>query len=147
MRIGVDGGCLANGRGYGRFTRELLRALLIAGRDHEFVPRLEDAFRTRTTAEWLTALEAADVIAGPVLDYAQATQDPSVLQNGLIQEFDHPVAGRLRAIGTPIRMSRTPASIRRCAPEIGEHTEEVLDAIGYGAEEIAKLRDAGVIRA
>jgi crotonobetainyl-CoA:carnitine CoA-transferase CaiB-like acyl-CoA transferase len=118
-----------------------------AGRDQEFMPRLEAAFRTRTTAEWLSALEAADVIAGPVFDYAQATSDPQVLQNGLIQEFDHPAAGRLKAVGTPIRLTRTPAAIRRRAPELGEDTEEVLGAIGYGAEEIAKLVDSGVIRA
>ena len=117
-----------------------------AGREDEFMPRLEEVFRTRTTKEWLVDLEAADVIAGAVYSYAEATSDPQVLQNGLVQEFDHPDAGRLRAIGTPVYLSKTPATIRRHAPLMGEHTEEILARIGYGPEEIAKFKAAGVIR-
>ncbi len=118
-----------------------------AGKEDEFMPRLEEAFARRTTKEWLADLEAADVIAGAVYDYAELTSDPQVAHNGLIQEFDHPEAGRLRAIGTPVYLSKTPAAIRRHAPLMGEHTEEVLGSIGYGPEEIGKLREAGVIRA
>jgi CoA:oxalate CoA-transferase len=117
-----------------------------AGHEGEYYPRMEEVFRTKTTAEWLALLEAADLIAGPVYDYAQATQDPQVALNGLIQGFDHPQAGRLRAVGTPLRLSRTPAAIRARAPELGEHTAEVLAAAGYSPEEIAKLRNENVIR-
>ena len=54
--------------------------------------------------------------------------------------------GRLRTIGTPLRLSRTPAAVRSRAPELGEHTAEVLAAIGYSTEEITAFREAGVIR-
>jgi formyl-CoA transferase len=117
-----------------------------AGREGEFMPRFEAAFRERTTAEWLTLLEEADLIAGPVLDYAQALNEPQIEALGLIQEFDHPEAGTLRTVGTPLRLSRTPAAVRRRAPELGEHTEEVLASIGYSPEEIAKLLEKDVIR-
>ncbi len=117
-----------------------------AGREGEFYPRMEEVFRKKTTAEWLTLLEAADLIAGPVYDYAEATSSPQVIHNGLIQEFDHPVAGRLRAVGTPVRLSKTPAAIRARAPELGEHTAEILTSAGYSSEEIAKLRDQNIIR-
>ena len=117
-----------------------------AGREEEFMPRLEEAFRRRTTKEWLADLEAADLIAGRVYDYEELTSDPQVRHNGLVQEFDHPEAGRLRAIGTPVYLSKTPATIRRHAPLMGEHTEEVLGSIGYGSEEIGKLKEAGIIR-
>jgi crotonobetainyl-CoA:carnitine CoA-transferase CaiB-like acyl-CoA transferase len=115
------------------------------GREHEFMPRLEEAFRRRTTAEWLAALDAADVIAGPVLDYEQVAKHPQVVHNGLIQEFEHPQAGKVRAVGTPLRFSKTWAAIRTRAPELGEHTEEILESAGYSPEEIAKLREKQVI--
>jgi crotonobetainyl-CoA:carnitine CoA-transferase CaiB-like acyl-CoA transferase len=116
-----------------------------AGREHDFMPRLEEAFRRRTTAEWLAALDDADVIAGPVLDYEQAVSHPQVLHNGLLQEFDHPTAGKMRSVGTPLRFSKTGASIRSRAPELGEHTEEILGSAGYSSEEISKLREKKVI--
>jgi len=117
-----------------------------AGREEEFIPRMATAFRKHTTKEWLDLLEAADLIAGPVYDYAEALNDPQVVESGLVQAFDHPDAGRLRAVGTPIHLSKTPAMIRERAPELGEHTTEVLASVGYTTEEIEKLRKLNVIR-
>jgi crotonobetainyl-CoA:carnitine CoA-transferase CaiB-like acyl-CoA transferase len=115
------------------------------GREHEFMPRFEAAFRKRTTAEWIDKLEAADLVAGPVLNYEQLANHPQVLHNGLIQEFHHPEVGKLRAVGTPLRFSKARAAIRARAPELGEHTEEILESAGYSPEEIAKLREKGVL--
>jgi crotonobetainyl-CoA:carnitine CoA-transferase CaiB-like acyl-CoA transferase len=64
---------------------------------------------------------------------------------GLIAEVDHPTAGRVRAPGIPVRLSGTPASVRRHPPELGEHTDEVLQELGYAKEEIAALRRDGAV--
>ena len=64
---------------------------------------------------------------------------------GLVAEVDHPVAGRIRAPGIPVRMSATPPSVRRYPPLLGEHTDEVLAEVGYTPEEIADLRRQGAV--
>jgi crotonobetainyl-CoA:carnitine CoA-transferase CaiB-like acyl-CoA transferase len=80
-----------------------------------------------TTDEWVTRLLDAGVPAGPIQDYRQVLdEDPHVRARGMVQEVDHPVEGRVRVLGTPIRLSRTPPRIRRHPPLLGEHTEEVL---------------------
>jgi crotonobetainyl-CoA:carnitine CoA-transferase CaiB-like acyl-CoA transferase len=71
--------------------------------------------------------------------------DPVVRHLGLIAEVDHPTAGRVRAPGIPVRLSGTPASVRRHPPELGEHTDEVLRDLGYAKEEIAALRRDGAV--
>jgi formyl-CoA transferase len=98
----------------------------MAHRD-ELAAELEIRLATATTDEWVTLLLAAGVPAGPIRDYRQVLdEDPHVRARGMVQEVDHPVEGRVRVLGSPIRMSRTPARIRRHPPLLGEHTEEVL---------------------
>jgi crotonobetainyl-CoA:carnitine CoA-transferase CaiB-like acyl-CoA transferase len=72
--------------------------------------------------------------------------DPQVRSRQMLVETTHPKAGRVRQIGVPIKFSETPGEIRRPAPEIGEHTEEILGELGYAQEEIDRLRKMGVIR-
>jgi crotonobetainyl-CoA:carnitine CoA-transferase CaiB-like acyl-CoA transferase len=90
-------------------------------------------------------LREANVPVGPINDLGEVFNDPVVRHLGLIAEMDHPVAGRVRAPGIPVRLSETPASVRRAPPELGEHTDEVLDEIGYTRDDIAKLRTDGAI--
>jgi formyl-CoA transferase len=98
----------------------------MAHRD-ELAAELEIRLAIATTDEWVTLLLAAGVPAGPIRDYQQVLdEDPHVQARGMVQEVDHPVEGRVRVLGSPIRMSRTPARIRRHPPLLGEHTEEVL---------------------
>lgn len=78
------------------------------------------------TDHWLALLEKVGIPAAPVLSYDEVLNDPHLRARELIEEIDHPVAGPSRLLRTPIKLSETPASIRRPAPSLGEHTDEVL---------------------
>jgi crotonobetainyl-CoA:carnitine CoA-transferase CaiB-like acyl-CoA transferase len=98
------------------------------------------ALMARPAAEWLEALTAAGVPCGPVLTRSQVIRHPQVAALGLVVETEHPRAGRLRQTRATARFSQTPPEIRRGAPALGEHTEEVLAELGYTAAAIAALR-------
>ena len=117
-----------------------------AARQQNIEARLQltqDVLIGRPSAEWLERLTAADVPCAPVLTRSEVIRHPHVLAMGVIEEYDHPKAGRLRQTRNAARFSKTPASIRRGAPTLGEHTEEVLVEAGYSATEIADLRAQG----
>jgi formyl-CoA transferase len=94
------------------------------------VTEIESALGTRPTAEWVARLLAGGVPAGPINDFAQALDDPHTRARRMIEEVDHPVAGRLRTIGFPLKMSDTPPRVRRAPPLLGEHTGEILRELG-----------------
>ena len=71
---------------------------------------------------------------------AAAYADPQVLARDMVVEIEHPVAGRIRNIGVPVKLSETPGQIRRPAPTLGQHTDEVLAELDFTAEAIANLR-------
>ena len=96
------------------------------------------ALITRPAAEWVELLTAAGVPCGPVLTRNQVIRHPQVAALGLVVETEHPRAGRLRQTRPAARFSHTPAEIRRGAPALGEHTQEVLAELGYSAAEIAE---------
>lgn len=87
---------------------------------------IEEVAGTRTTAEWETLCAEHSVPMAPVLDLADAPGDPYVTDGGLLDVVEHPTEGRYRSIGIPVRFSVTPGSVRQHAPNIGEHTGEVL---------------------
>jgi len=111
----------------------------------ELAALLQARFERETTAHWLSRLEAAGVPAGPVLTYDEVFDDPQVRHREMVVEVDHPVAGRSRVLGVPIKFTETPASVRRPAPTVGQHSAEILNALGYSLEELARLRAEGVI--
>jgi len=94
---------------------------------------------------WLSAFEAADIPCGPINDYASVFADPQVTARGMVLETDHPVLGRLRTLGSPLKMSATPADASRRAPLLGEHTDEILSEFGLSATEISALRRSGAV--
>jgi crotonobetainyl-CoA:carnitine CoA-transferase CaiB-like acyl-CoA transferase len=102
--------------------------------------------RTRRTRDWLDALDAAGVPAGPILSIGEMAADPQTLAREMVVELDHPVAGRTQALGVPIKFSATPGSIRAPAPTFGQHTREVLQAHGFADSEIAALAAAGAVQ-
>lgn len=105
---------------------------------------LETTFRTRSTAEWLAILNDADVPAGPLHTLESLLQDPHLNSVGFFQRLEHPTQGTLVSLRPPSRWSGTPQAIRRAPPNLGEHSEELLEEAGYSSEEIASLVAAGV---
>jgi len=106
---------------------------------------IENVMVDRPCRHWLSLLDAADIPCGPINDYAQVFADPQVAARGMVLETDHPVLGRLRTLGSPIKMSATPADASRRAPLLGEHTNEVLAEFGLSRDEIIALRGSGAI--
>jgi len=91
------------------------------------VTLLEGHFRTKPSAHWLAALEAAGIPSGPVLEFDQAMADPHVVARGMAVDTAHPAAGTVKTLGIPLKLSDTPGALRRPAPRLGEHTAEVLE--------------------
>ena len=103
-------------------------------------------FQKRSVAEWLRRLEECGVPAGPVLDIAQMHADPQALAREMIVETTHPTAGKVKAIGLPIKFSDTPGGVRKAAPLMGEHTREVLLETGFSDTEIEQMAKQGAIQ-
>ncbi|MGH7406311.1 MAG: CaiB/BaiF CoA transferase family protein, partial [Candidatus Methylomirabilales bacterium] len=111
----------------------------------ELATLLQPIFLKRKMVAWLGMLEAAGVPAGPIYNTAQVYEDPHVLAREMLVELDHPATGTIKNIGIPVKLSRTPGRIRRPAPLVGQHTEEVLCWLGLDQAQIGELRDAGAI--
>jgi crotonobetainyl-CoA:carnitine CoA-transferase CaiB-like acyl-CoA transferase len=109
-------------------------------------PLIAEPLRERTSADWIAQFEAAGVPAGPVNRIGDMLADPQVAARGMVLDVEHPRAGRMKTLGMPIKFSDTPAAIARPAPLLGQHTEEVLDSLGYSATDIARLRDDGAVQ-
>lgn len=110
----------------------------------ELEAEIERVTVTRTTAEWLAALDAVGVPAGPVLRYDETLADPQVRAREMIVEMDHPIMGQVRTLGQPAKFSRSRTGSARPAPWLGQHTRPVLTELGLDAAEIAGLEKAGV---
>jgi len=101
-------------------------------------------FRTNTRQYWLAQLIEHDVPCGPVQDHIDVGADPQALENGYITTVDHPTLGALRVVGVPAILSETPGAVG-VAPELGQHTNEILTVLGYDGGQIDALRNAGVV--
>ncbi len=111
----------------------------------ELTAAMEEALAQGDVADWVARLNAAGVPAGPVLTLDQVFADPQVLARGMLQELPHAGVGTFRTTGLPVKLSETPGAIERPPPLHGEHTDQVLAELGYGADEIAALRAGAVI--
>jgi len=109
------------------------------------LPELVMEFAKRSTSDWLDQLSSFGVPVGPVRRVEDVLEDPWCLERHLIVEAEHPRAGRLRTMGSPLHLSRTPVSVSGCAPVLGEHTEEILREAGFEADEIVNLLAIGAI--
>jgi formyl-CoA transferase len=106
---------------------------------------VQPVLRTRTSAEWVEALNAAGVPSGPVLSIDQTFADEQVKHLDMAKTVQHPLHGELRILRSPVNLTRTPASVRKASPVAGADTEEVLAEYGFSASEIDALMDAGVV--
>jgi crotonobetainyl-CoA:carnitine CoA-transferase CaiB-like acyl-CoA transferase len=104
---------------------------------------LTPVMRSRTTKEWVSALEAAKIGCGPINTLKDVFADPQVQARGVVVEMEHASGETVQVVANPVRLSATPPSYRSAAPTLGQHTEEVLAQLGLSAEEIAKLRAQG----
>jgi crotonobetainyl-CoA:carnitine CoA-transferase CaiB-like acyl-CoA transferase len=105
----------------------------------------DELFPTRTTGEWMDALEPADALCGPVYSYEQVAEEPQFRANRYLLSMEHPQMGSVEVVGPPIHLSETPVEVAGPEPTLGQHTEEILRGLGYDSAEVARLREEGVI--
>ncbi len=117
--------------------------------DTEKYPAMAEHYRTaivkKTRDEWDGLFAAADVPAGPVLEMDELADSPQHQAREMFATIEHETFGAVRQVGHGAKFSRTPGRVRRTGPKVGEHTDEVLGAVGYDAETIAQLRADGAI--
>jgi crotonobetainyl-CoA:carnitine CoA-transferase CaiB-like acyl-CoA transferase len=102
-------------------------------------------FAANTTAHWVELLNAAGVPCGPVNTVAEVFQDPQILAQDMILDIDHPGHGIVRMLGFPMKLSATPCRVRRSAPGLGQHSDEILTELGYDASKREAWRQSGMI--
>jgi len=122
-----------------RFVKDHLR---VQHRD-ELAALIEAVTVTETRDAWIARLDQAGIPCGPILDYEGALNTPQAIAREMTVAVEHPRLGRLRTLGTPLKMSATPLNPRGRAPMLGEHTDMVLLDAGYSDDEIEQLRYAG----
>lgn len=112
----------------------------------ELIPILTEVLQQKTRDDWIAILSAAGIPCGAIRTVAEACENETLKQRGMIWKTDHPSAGEVRSIGNPIEMTGTPFAQPSPAPRLGEHTEAVLgDLLGFSAKKIATLKEQGSI--
>lgn len=112
----------------------------------ELLRILTDMFLTKTSREWDKTLSQGDLLFSVVQDIPDVVNDPQVIANDYILDWEHPVSGPIRVMGFPVEFSENPSTLRRAPPAFGEHTEEVLQEFcGYDWDKISGLKKNGVI--
>jgi len=107
--------------------------------------QVQAVFRERTREDWQRFASEHDCCLEPVLDLDEALDSELLRARQMVVELQQPGAGAVRQLGPPVKLSRTPASVREPGPVLGEHTEEVLRAAGYDPEAIAALKESGAV--
>jgi crotonobetainyl-CoA:carnitine CoA-transferase CaiB-like acyl-CoA transferase len=111
----------------------------------ELEREIEAVFATQRTAHWVEKLDAAEVPGGPVYTYDQILGDPHIKARDMVVEIDHPRIGRMKSLGLPVKSTGELLSIRKPAPWLGQHSDEVLRSLGYDAAAIDALFEGSVV--
>jgi crotonobetainyl-CoA:carnitine CoA-transferase CaiB-like acyl-CoA transferase len=105
----------------------------------------KEIFKTKTRDEWVELLRTKDVCVAPVNDLSETFEDPQIRHREMLLEIDHPGVGKVKQVGIGIKMSDTPGKVRSLAPKPNEHTDAILETLGYSKDDIAKMREGGAI--
>ena len=112
----------------------------------ELIAFLQGIFLQKTSAEWLRLLAAAEIPNGPINTIDRVFADPQVVAREMVVEMEHPVTGKYKVVGSPMKLSKTPVQYRISPPLLGEHTEEILrDILKYNQAKIDRLKEEKVI--
>jgi formyl-CoA transferase len=141
---------------FGRLCRALDRPDLAAHPDYKtgrarsqnrkaLNAAIEAITAARDSAEWIERFNEAGVPAGPIYSIDQVFADPQVKHLGIAQPVEHPALGHIELVGQAVTLSRTPSRLNTASPEAGEHTDAILEELGYSAADIAQLRQCGVV--
>lgn len=108
---------------------------------------LAERFKDKSTVEWIEQLEPRGVLCARVNSFAKARDDPQIAANNMVLEMNHEQAGPLKMLGVPVRLHETPMTLRRTPPNLGEHSREIAEELGYSQETISELIESGVLQA
>jgi crotonobetainyl-CoA:carnitine CoA-transferase CaiB-like acyl-CoA transferase len=112
----------------------------------EVVSAIRDKVLTKTRDEWFEIMKKADTCVSPILDFDEVLEDPQILQRNMIMDLEHPTQGKVKQLGFAIKLSETPAQFRDFAPLLGQHTEEILQELGYSGELVEGLIKSGAVK-
>jgi crotonobetainyl-CoA:carnitine CoA-transferase CaiB-like acyl-CoA transferase len=106
---------------------------------------LEKALIRKNTEEWIEILNNEGIACGPIYTIDQVFRDKHILHREMLLEIDHPISGKIKQIGFPVKMSRTPCKISLAPPYFSQNTDEILKELDYSEGEIKELKERGII--
>jgi len=112
----------------------------------EVYSAIRETFLTKTRDEWFQIMKDADTCVTPVLELDEVVDDPHLVSRDMFPEYDHPTQGKVRHLGTPVKLSDTPAEFRSFAPFAGQHTDAILRELGYADRQIEELRGSSAVQ-